>query len=71
MVFTAGFETFIYIYKSIILSTNIEIVSFLKVLGIEIAYNGILTIILYPLMQKFGYKMEEVFKNPQILTRYF
>lgn len=68
---TAGHEIFVYFYKAVILSSNIEIDIFIRKLLIEIVYNGLLTIILYPLMQKFGYKMEDIFKNPQILTRYF
>lgn len=68
---TALTETFIYFYKGLILSSNIEILSFIRILLIEMVYNGILTIILYPLMQKFGYKIEHIFKDPQILTRYF
>lgn len=68
---TAGYEIFIYIYKSIILSSYVEVDVFSRKLLIEIVYNAILTVIFYPIMQKFGYKMEEIFKNPQILTRYF
>ena len=71
MGFTTGYEVLIYLYRSLILSTNIEIYVFIRILLIEVIYNIILTIILYPLMQKFGYKMEDIFKNPQILTRYF
>lgn len=68
---TAGFEIFIYVYKSMSIPMNIEIWEFIKILIVEIIYNALITIILYPLMQKLGYKMEEIFKNPQILTRYF
>jgi len=68
---TAICEIFLYIHKEIILEMNIEIWIFIKILAIEILYNGLLTIILYPLMQKLGYKIEDIFKNPQILTRYF
>lgn len=71
MGFTAGFEIFTYIYRSIILSSNIEADIFFRKLIIEIVFNTLITIILYPLMQKFGYKIEDIFKNPQILTRYF
>lgn len=60
-----------YLYRGAILSSNIEIWSFIKILVIELFFNTLLTIILYPLMQKGGYKVEEIFKNPQILTRYF
>ena len=31
----------------------------------------IITIILYPLIQKFGYAIEEEYKGNKILTRYF
>lgn len=68
---TAACEIFGYIHKQMILEMNVEIWTFIKILGIEIIYNGLLTIILYPLMQKLGYKIEDIFKNPQILTRYF
>ena len=50
---------------------NIEILEFIKTLAIEAVYNVALTIILYPLMQNLGYKMEEIFKVQKILTRYF
>ena len=64
-------EIFIYGYKAILLSIDVELMIFAKKLIIEVIYNALLTIILYPLMQKCGYKIEEIFKNPQILTRYF
>ena len=68
---TIGTEIFIYFYRALALSSNIEILSFARILIVESLYNGILTIIIYPLMQKFGYKIEHIFKEPQILTRYF
>ncbi len=71
MASTALYEVFIYTYKAVILSSHVEVIPFLVILIIEMIYNGILTIIFYPLIQKLGYKMEDIFKNPQILTRYF
>lgn len=71
IVATIGYETFVYLYKSMVLSSNIEIFMFIRTLLVEILYNTLLTIIIYPLMQKLGYKMEGIFKKPQILTRYF
>ena len=68
---TAIGEIFIYGYKAILLSIDLEIMILIRKLIIEIIYNALLTIIFYPLMQKCGYKIEEIFKNPQILTRYF
>lgn len=68
---TASFEIFVHIYKALSISMNVDIWIFTRILIIEIIYNALITIILYPLMQKLGYKVEEIFKNPQILTRYF
>ena len=66
-----GYETFVYIYRATVLGSNVEVLMFIKILLIEILYNTLLTIILYPLMQKLGYIMEGIFKKTQILTRYF
>ena len=68
---TAIYEVGIYILNYIIVSTNIEILLFIKILLIESIYNAILTVILYPLLQKAGYYIEEAFRGKQILTRYY
>ena len=60
-----------YIISIMQLSIQIEILSFVKILLIEVIYNIILIIILYPIIQKVGYKMEDIFKGQKILTRYF
>lgn len=65
------YEVGIYIINIIIQASIIEIISFIKILLIEILYNIILVIILYPLMQKIGYFIEEAFRGSKILTRYF
>ena len=64
-------ELGIYLINSFILGSSIEILDFAIIVGIEIVYNLILTIILYPLLQKLGYVLEEQFKQSQILTRYY
>lgn len=71
MLATAVFEIGSYFFGIINLSINVEIISFVKILIIEIIFNMLLTIILYPILQKAGYKLEEVFKENNILTRYF
>ena len=48
-----------------------EIVNFAIILAIEMVFNVILTIILYPLIQKAGYYIENEYKGNKILTRYF
>ena len=60
-----------YVISIMRLSIQIEVLSFVRVLLIEIIYNVIITIILYPLIQKVGYKVEDIFKVQKILTRYF
>ncbi len=68
---TCIFEIGIYILQMIELSIHVEILPFIITLIIELIYNTILTIILYPIMQKLGYKIEDTFKGQKILTRYF
>lgn len=68
---TLIFEVIVYILNYMVFSTNIEIVNFIRILAIEIIYNLIIVIILYPLMQKFGYSIENEYKGNKILTRYF
>ena len=60
-----------YVISIMRLSIQIEVLSFVRVLLIEIIYNVIITIILYPLIQKAGYYLENLFKKKTILTRYF
>lgn len=68
---TAFFEIGKYGISIIIDKIAIEIIPFIRLIVVEIIYNVILTIIFYPLIKKTGYYMENVFKNKNILTRYF
>lgn len=68
---TAIYEIFLYIAGGIIYHYTFEILNFTKILAIECIYNLLITIILYPLIQNLGYKIEEVYKGDKILTRYF
>ena len=73
MIFCATiiFETISYFLNYVMYSINVEIASFIKILIIETIYNVILSIILYPISQKFGYYIENEYKEDKILTRYF
>jgi len=68
---TAVFEIIRLLLNYVVLSTNVEIINFIIILVIEIIFNLILAIILYPLIQKFGYYIEDEYKGNKILTRYF
>ncbi len=68
---TLTFEIGIYILNYFVLGINVELINFIRILAIEIIYNLIIVIILYPLIQKCGYDMEHEYKGNRILTRYF
>lgn len=68
---TIVFEVIVYFINVIIFSSNIELINFIKILSIEVIFNLIITIIIYPLIQKFGYYMENEYKGNKVLTRYF
>ncbi len=68
---TIIFEVGTYIFSLITLPVTVEILGFLKILFIETLYNVIITIIIYPIIQKLGHILEETFKTRNILTRYF
>lgn len=68
---TFVYEFGIYVLNYFIVSSTIEMIPFLKIIIIEMIYNILLVIIFYPLLQKAGYYIEEVFREKKILTRYF
>ena len=75
MVMVAGstiiFELGHYFLNSILLEFSREFLYFFKIVAVETLYNVLLTIILYPLIQKIGYIIDRNFKHNNILTRYF
>lgn len=68
---TVIYEVIVYFASYFVLGTSIEIWSFIKILILEVIFNLFITIIIYPLFQKFGYYIENEFKGNKILTRYF
>lgn len=68
---TLIYELGTYFLNSIILEFSREYLYFIKIVVLEILYNVLLSIILYPLIQKVGYVIDRNFKKNNILTRYF
>lgn len=68
---TLVFEIGAYILGFFIYKTDIQVLVFIQILLIECVYNALITIILYPIIQIFGNKIEEEYKGNKILTRYF
>lgn len=67
---TIIYEIGMYAFQIIRWGAMVEIIPFIKILVIEVLFNAILTIILYPLIQKLGTKVEDIFKGKSVLTRY-
>ena len=64
-------EVLNYLFKYMFEGINVEIFNFVRTLILEVIFNLLLTIILYPLIRKFGYDIENEYKGNKILTRYF
>ena len=68
---TILYEIGMYIVNIVKFKANIEIPTFILTLLIENLFNTLLLIIIYPLMKKLGYYLEESFKKRNFQTRYF
>ena len=68
---TIIYEVAFYLMQYIAFSINIEIFKFINILIVEIMYNVLIIIIIYPLMKFTGYEIENEVKGDKILTRYF
>lgn len=60
---TFSYELVVFIYTAISNNVPIDILNFFRILGIELLFNGLMTIILYPIIKKFGIILEKIFKN--------
>ena len=65
------YEIGIITFNYFINGAQLPVLYVIKTLIIELIYNSIITIIIYPLIMKLGYRIEENFKENRILTRYF
>ena len=68
---TLLYEIGIIVFNYFINGAEIRVFYVIKTLIIELIYNSIIIIIIYPLIMKLGYRIEENFKENRILTRYF
>lgn len=68
---TMIYEVILYFMQYVALGINVQIFQFIKILLVEVVYNVIIIIILYPLMKFTGYEIENEIKDDKILTRYF
>lgn len=68
---TIAYEFINYIILILMYKMEFEVLAITKIALIEAVYNSILIIIFYPFARWIGYRMEDVFKGSNILTRYF
>ena len=68
---TIIYETILYMMQYMAFEINLEILSFIKILLVEVVYNMLLIIVLYPAMSRTGYEIEDEIKGNRILTKYF
>ena len=71
IVTTAVYEIIVYLLTMLRTEGTVEILAFLKILLIEMLFNGLITIIIYPLIKKAGFYLENLYDDKFILTRYF
>lgn len=67
---TLIYETGVYMLKMLVYGVNLELIPFIKIILIEMFYNAMITIIIYPIFQYFGRKVEDKLFGEKIL-RYF
>lgn len=65
------YELVTYFYNIARNQIPLQMAGFIKIILIEVIFNVLLTIILYPLIRNAGYFFENTFKKKSILTRYF
>lgn len=68
---TAIYELGLYLLQATLMNFDFQWIEFGKILLLEILYNSLLSIILYPIIQKAGYAIDRNFKENNLLTRYF
>ena len=68
---TAFYEIASYFISVVMYQMDVELLALIKIVLIEAIYNAILIIIFYPITKTAGYRIEEIFKGTNILTRYF
>ena len=64
-------ELISYILQVIIFKMSFEIIPFIRIIAVEILFNTMIIIIIYPIIRKLGTILERVFTESKILTKYY
>lgn len=68
---TFACELISYIFQIILFDLSIEFWAFIKIMAIEILFNSMIIIIIYPIIDKAGILLERIFTEDRILTKYY
>lgn len=68
---TIVYELGFYSLNGLILQYDFEWLKLMRIIIFEVVYNSLIVILLYPIIQSTGYKVDRIFKKNNILTRYF
>lgn len=64
-------EIISYILQIILFKLSFEVGAFVKIILIEVLFNSMIIIIIYPIIEKAGALLEKVFTENKILTKYY
>lgn len=68
---TGGYELLRVCYRYMFYSSHIAFIQFVTTLSIELLFNAILIIILYPIINKIGIIADDTFNGNDAITKYF
>ena len=71
IVATAICEIVSYIFQIILFKLSIEIGPFIKIILLEVLFNSMIIIIIYPIIERLGRILERIFTEDKILTKYY
>lgn len=64
-------EIISYIIQMVLFKLSFEILAFIKIILLEIIFNAMIIIIIYPVINRLGVLLEKIFTENKILTRYY
>ncbi len=64
-------EVISYVLQIVLFKLSFELGAFIKIVLIELLFNSMIIIIIYPIIEKAGILLERVFTENKILTRYY
>ena len=64
-------EIISYIIQMVLFKLSFEILAFIKIILLEIIFNAMIIIIIYPVINILGVLLEKIFTENKILTRYY